>query len=106
MDDEDSDDTLIHVHRRHLAEMRDAGREVPLQRGAGPQVSSISLAGWLVADLTSPSQAAIRDETARMIEDVLVRRPSLILGLCATGSARVLALAEPVAPQHLVLTTH
>ena len=64
-------DTLIHVHRRHLAEMRDAGRDVSLHAGRGPQVSSISLAGWLVADLTSPSQAAIRDETARKIEQVL-----------------------------------
>ena len=64
-------DTLIHVHRRHLAEMRDAGREVSLQAGPAPQASSISMAGWLMADLTSPSQAAIRDETARKIEEVL-----------------------------------
>lgn len=64
-------DTLIHVHRRHLAEMRDAGRDIPLQLGPTPQASSLSLAGWLVADLTSPSQAAIRDETARKIEEVL-----------------------------------
>lgn len=64
-------DTLIHVHRRHLAEMRDAGREVSLPAGPTPQASSISLAGWLTADLTSPSQAAVRDETARKIEEVL-----------------------------------
>jgi RNA polymerase sigma-70 factor (ECF subfamily) len=64
-------DTLIHVHRRHLAEMRDAGRDVPLQGRWGPQASSISMAGWLIADLTSPSQAAVRDETARKIEEVL-----------------------------------
>ena len=64
-------DTLIHVHRRHLAQMRDAGREVPLQTGAAPQASSLSMARWLIADLTSPSQAAIRDETARRIEQVL-----------------------------------
>ena len=64
-------DTLIHVHRRHLAEMRDAGRDIPLQAGRGPQASSISMAGWLIGDLTSPSQAAIRDETARKIEEVL-----------------------------------
>ena len=64
-------DTLIHVHRRHLAEMRDAGREVSLQAGPAPQASSISMAGWLIGDLTSPSQAAIRDETARKIEEVL-----------------------------------
>jgi RNA polymerase sigma-70 factor (ECF subfamily) len=61
-------DTLIHVHRRHLAQMRDAGREVSLQTGAVPQASSQSMAGWLIGDLTTPSQAAIRDETARKIE--------------------------------------
>ncbi len=64
-------DTLITVHRRHLAQMRDAGREVPLQTAAAPQASSLSMARWLIADLTSPSQAAIRDETARRIEQVL-----------------------------------
>jgi len=64
-------DTLIHVHRRHLAKMRDAGREVSLHLGPAPQVSSISLAGWLVADLTSPSQAAMRDEVAKKVEEVL-----------------------------------
>lgn len=64
-------DTLIHVHRRHLADMRHAGRDVSLHAGAGPQASSVSMASWLVGDLTSPSQAAIRDETARKIEQVL-----------------------------------
>jgi RNA polymerase sigma-70 factor (ECF subfamily) len=64
-------DTLIHVHRRHLAQMRDAGREVSLHLAAAPHVSSLSLAGWLIADLTSPSHAAMRDELANAIEDVL-----------------------------------
>ncbi|HPM83356.1 MAG TPA: sigma-70 family RNA polymerase sigma factor [Candidatus Anammoximicrobium sp.] len=64
-------DTLIHVHRRHLAEMRDAGREVSLHGGPAPPATSLSLAGCLAADLTSPSQAAIREETARKIEKVL-----------------------------------
>lgn len=64
-------DTLIHVHRRHLARMRDAGREISWQTKASPHASSLSMAGWLIADLTSPSQAAIRDETARKIEQLL-----------------------------------
>ncbi len=64
-------DTLIHVHRRHLAEMRDAGRDVSLHGGPAPSATSLSLAGCLVADLTSPSQAAIREETACRIEKVL-----------------------------------
>lgn len=64
-------DTLIHVHRRHLAQMRDAGREVSLHVRQAPHVSSISLAGWLIADLTSPSRAAMRDEVTATIEKLI-----------------------------------
>jgi RNA polymerase sigma-70 factor (ECF subfamily) len=51
--------------------MRDAGRDVSLHGGPAPSATSLSLAGCLVADLTSPSQAAIREETACRIEKVL-----------------------------------
>jgi RNA polymerase sigma-70 factor, ECF subfamily len=55
--------TLVDVHRRHLdARMRDATRDVSIARRAGPGSSSASLAGYLVAHLTSPSQAAMRAE--------------------------------------------
>jgi RNA polymerase sigma-70 factor (ECF subfamily) len=55
--------TLVDVHRRHLeARMRDAGRDVSIARGGVPGASSASLAGQLVAHLSSPSQAAIRQE--------------------------------------------
>jgi len=65
-------DTLVDVHRRHLgAKMRDAGREIPLPDAAPPEATSISLAACLIGDLTSPSQAAIREETARKIDQVL-----------------------------------
>src|SRR5688572_29228436 len=41
--------TLIAVHRHHLGvQMRDAGQEVSLYRGALPQASSISLANHLL----------------------------------------------------------
>jgi RNA polymerase sigma-70 factor, ECF subfamily len=47
---------LIDLHRHHLgAEMRDAGREVSLHRGAPPAASSVSLAQQLLAGLTSPT---------------------------------------------------
>src|SRR5207302_2506105 len=47
------------VHRTHLgADMRAVGREVDCAAPA----SSDSMAGQLVSDLTSPSQAAIRSE--------------------------------------------
>ncbi|MFO0892677.1 MAG: sigma-70 family RNA polymerase sigma factor [Isosphaeraceae bacterium] len=65
-------DTLADFHRRHIgAKMRDAGREVSLQQPMAPQASSVVLAAWLAGSFTSPSQAAIREETARQIDEVL-----------------------------------
>jgi RNA polymerase sigma-70 factor, ECF subfamily len=65
-------DTLIDFHRRHLgAKMRDAGQEVSLQGPVVPQASSAALAAYLAGSMTSPSQAAIREETTRQIETVL-----------------------------------
>lgn len=65
-------DTLIDFHRRHLgAKMRDAAQEVSLYRSVVPQASSMALAACLAGSLTSPSQAAIREETARQIEAAL-----------------------------------
>ena len=67
-------DTLIDFHRRHLGtKMRDAGQEISLQRPLAPQASSVALAACLAGSLTSPSQAAIRAETARQIEQILDR---------------------------------
>src|SRR5262245_52383393 len=46
---------LVDLHRRHLgAQMRDAGQEISLHRGALPAASSVSLARALLAGLTSP----------------------------------------------------
>jgi RNA polymerase sigma-70 factor, ECF subfamily len=63
---------LIDLHRQHLgAQMRDAGREVSLYRGALPQASSASLAQQLLAGLTSPTQAAIRAEMQIQLQEAL-----------------------------------
>jgi RNA polymerase sigma-70 factor (ECF subfamily) len=63
---------LVDLHRRHLgAEMRDAGREISLYRGALPTASSASLAQQLVAGLTSPTQAAIREEMQLRLQEAL-----------------------------------
>jgi RNA polymerase sigma-70 factor (ECF subfamily) len=65
-------DTLTDFHRRHLgAKMRAAAQEVSLRVAASPQATSVALAAYLVGNLTSPSQAAIREETARQIETAL-----------------------------------
>src|SRR5215468_5369383 len=63
---------LIAAHRQHLgAQMRDAGQEVSLYRGALPQASSVSLAAQLMGRLTSASQAAIRAETQLRVPEAL-----------------------------------
>src|SRR5262249_13453560 len=63
---------LIDLHRQHLgAQMRDAGREVSLCRGALPQASSASLAQQMLAGLTSPTQAAVRAERQILLQEAL-----------------------------------
>src|SRR5947209_11642379 len=63
---------LIDLHRQHLgAQMRDAGREVSLYRGALPQASSASLAQQMLAGLTSPTQAAVRAEMQLQLQEAL-----------------------------------
>lgn len=64
--------TMIDLHRQHLgAQMRDAAREVSLHRGGYPQATSVSLAAHLLGNLTSPSQAAMREEVSQQLENAL-----------------------------------
>ena len=63
---------LLQLHRQHLgAQMRDAGQEVSLYRGALPQASSVSLANQLLGRLTSPTQAAVRAELQLRVQEAL-----------------------------------
>lgn len=67
--------TLIDVHRRHLgAKMRDAHRDVSVVPATYPNATSVSLAAELLASVTSPSQAAAREEVSeelrRAIDDM------------------------------------
>jgi RNA polymerase sigma-70 factor (ECF subfamily) len=63
---------LTALHRQHLgAQLRDAGREISLHRGAIPQATSVSLAHQLLGRLTSASQAAMRAELQTRIQVVL-----------------------------------
>lgn len=65
--------TLIDVHRRHLGtKMRDARRDMSLHgRQQYPLATSTSLAAQLLGRVTSPSQVAIRDETAGRLEQAI-----------------------------------
>ncbi len=66
--------TLIDLHRRHLvAQLRDAKREVSIQRLHSAQATSVALAAQLLGQLTSPSHAAMRREAAWQLESTLAR---------------------------------
>ena len=60
------------LHRKHLAtRMRDAGRDISLQRGALPEAGSAALAAQLLGKLTTPSEAIHRAEVQRYVQDAL-----------------------------------
>lgn len=60
------------VHRTHLgAQMRDVSREVALPQAGAPPASAESMAGQLVSQMTSPSQAAIRHELQERLRRAL-----------------------------------
>src|SRR5215475_5084110 len=63
---------LVKLHRHHLGtQMRDAGREVSLYRGALPAASSAALAAQLLGKHTSPTRAAIRAERKIRLQEAL-----------------------------------
>jgi RNA polymerase sigma-70 factor (ECF subfamily) len=65
---------LADVHRRHLgAQRRDAGKEMPLAPASYSNTASGLLAASLVGKLTSPSQAAMRQETSAQLQQALAR---------------------------------
>jgi RNA polymerase sigma-70 factor, ECF subfamily len=98
---------LIRLHRQHLgAQMRDAGREVSLYRGALPAASSAALAAQLLGRHTSPTQAAVRAERILRVQEALnalepVDREVLSLRhfeeLTAGETAAVLGIEESAA---------
>jgi RNA polymerase sigma-70 factor (ECF subfamily) len=65
-------DRLMKVHRHHLgAQMRNAGLEVSIYRGALPAASSAALAAQLLGKHTSPTQAAVRIERMLRLQEAL-----------------------------------
>jgi RNA polymerase sigma-70 factor (ECF subfamily) len=98
---------LLKLHRQHLgAQMRDAGREVSLFRGALPAASSAALAAQLLGKHTSPTQAAVRAERLLRLQEALntldpLDREVLSLRhfeeLSRAETARVLGIEEAAA---------
>jgi RNA polymerase sigma-70 factor (ECF subfamily) len=103
---------LLKLHRHHLGtQMRDAGREVALYRGALPQASSAALAAQLLGQHTSPSQAAVRAERVLRLQEALntldpLDREILALRhfeeLTSAEAARVLEIEEEAAAKRYV----
>ena len=63
---------LLKLHRRHLGtQMRDAGLEVSIYRGALPEASSAALAAQLLGKHTSPTHAAVRAERMIRLQEAL-----------------------------------
>lgn len=61
--------TMADIHRRHVgAQMRDVTREHSLFHGYRNGPASTAIALQLLGKLTSPSQAAMREETAQQLE--------------------------------------
>ena len=64
--------TLANVHRRHIdAQARDARREQSIFTGRHYGPGSASIVLQLLSKLTSPSRAAMRDETAQQLEEAV-----------------------------------
>jgi len=64
--------TMTNVHRRHLGtKMRDASLEAPKRHQGVNESTVASITGFLTGHLTSPSQAAIREEQSQQLTDAL-----------------------------------
>ncbi|MFO0790993.1 MAG: sigma-70 family RNA polymerase sigma factor [Pirellulales bacterium] len=63
---------LMEQHRRHLgAQARDARRDVSLYHGAFPEATTADLTANLFGEAVSPSQAVIRLEQQRRLQEAL-----------------------------------
>ncbi len=100
---------LADAHREHLSQKRNAGRDVPIHPGGG--ADSACLADRLLGKLSSPSNAAARNETLLRLEAALeqmdaVDRDVLALRhfeeLSNTETAEVLGIQPAAASKRYV----
>ena len=64
--------TMIDIHRRHLGtQKRDASMEFSINRGWSSESTSFSLSFHLLGHLTSPTQAALREELSQQLKAAL-----------------------------------
>ena len=86
---------LLKLHRHHLGtQMRDAGLEVSLYRGALPEASSAALAAQLLGKHTSPTQAAVRAERMLRLQEALNTLDAMDREVLSLRHFEELSLAE------------
>jgi RNA polymerase sigma-70 factor (ECF subfamily) len=86
---------VMELHSHHLgAQMRDAGREVSLYRGALPETSSAALAAHLLGHDTRPSEAAMRAEMKVRLQEALNSMDALDREVLALRHFEQLSTAE------------
>jgi RNA polymerase sigma-70 factor (ECF subfamily) len=86
---------VVTLHRHHLGrQMRDAGREIPLYRGRGPDAPSAVLAAHLLGREARPSEAAIRAELQRHLQEALNRMDPVDREVLALRHFEQLSLEE------------
>ena len=86
---------VLALHRHHLRrEMRDAGREVSLYRGALPEASSAALAAQLMGHDTRPSEAALRVELKLRLQEALNQMDAIDREVIALRHFEQLSRAE------------
>jgi RNA polymerase sigma-70 factor (ECF subfamily) len=86
---------LLELHRRHLGtQMRDAAREVSLNRGGLADSTSAALAARLLGDATGPSEAAVRAEARARLQEALNRMDALDREVLALRHFEQLSNAE------------
>src|SRR5271167_3492 len=86
---------LLKLHRHHLGtQMRDAGLEVSIYRGALPAASSAALAAQLLGKHTSPTQAAVRAERLLRLQEALNTLDAMDREVLSLRHFEELSLAE------------
>lgn len=86
---------LLKLHRHHLGtQMRDAGLEVSIYRGALPAASSAALAAQLLGKHTSPTQAAVRAERMLRLQEALNTLDSIDREVLSLRHFEEMTLAE------------
>lgn len=104
--------TLVDIHRRHLGtQKRSAGVEFSIDRGWSSSSTSSSLSFHLLDDLTSPSEAALREEMSQKLNQALsemkdIDREVLALRhfeqLSNREAAQVLGISEQAASDRYI----